>query len=108
VPFSDVCGAQNASPFKFCGKSTDRQVGRKSEFYHDAIPYNTRFRIKHILVFSHDSTVKSVSCDSYGTARSELRKEGSVFGAVSLFLLVYKMYREPLNAFAPNLHGRGA
>ena len=41
------------------------------------------------------------------TARNELRSaEGSVFGAVSLFLFVYEISLEPPNGFAPDSHGR--
>jgi len=32
--------------------------------------------------------------------------EGSVFGAVSLWIFVYEISREPLNGFVPNSHGR--
>jgi len=42
---------------------------------------------------------------AFFTARSELRKV--LFLALSMALLfVYEIYREPLNGFAPNLHGR--
>jgi len=32
--------------------------------------------------------------------------EGSVFGAISLWFLVYEISLEPMNGFVPNLHGR--
>jgi len=39
--------------------------------------------------------------------RTHWTVEGCVFGAVSLcFLLVYEIFREPLNGFAPYSHGR--
>jgi len=45
--------------------------------------------------------------DDYYYYRMQSSAQGSVIGAVSLcFLFVYEIFREPLNGYAPNSHGR--
>ena len=43
---------------------------------------------------------------SFITARSELRKVLFLAPSVCVFLFVYEIYRESLNGFGPNSHGR--